>query len=121
MRFKTVSYLQTFPLGQFANEKISVEIELNEGDDAREAGLIAKNFVIEFHKTTNPQIYNNLFNDFEQLPVNEEKPQTVEERIIHGIKTCKELKVLETYQLLAKKYPNVLEEYNRKFNELCNK
>jgi hypothetical protein len=60
MKIKTVTYQKTFPLAQFVNEKISAEVELQDGDSPEEALANAKSLVEKFHKDTNPQLYSNL-------------------------------------------------------------
>jgi hypothetical protein len=47
-----------------------------------------------------------------------EQPITTEQRLITDINTCTELKVLKSYELLAKKYPKVKEAYELKLNFL---
>lgn len=50
--------------------------------------------------------------------VKKEQPISTEQRLIADINTCTELKVLKSYELLAKKYPMVKEAYELKLNLL---
>lgn len=50
MKVKTVSYSKVFSLGNYENEKLGVEIELQEGDDVQKAMQDARQFVEFNHK-----------------------------------------------------------------------
>lgn len=50
MKTKQVSYSKVFSLGNYENEKIGVEIEIQEGDDVQKAIQEARNFVEFNHK-----------------------------------------------------------------------
>ena len=50
MKVNTVSYSKVFSLGNFENEKIGVEIELQEGDDVQAVMQQAKQYVEFNHK-----------------------------------------------------------------------
>jgi N-acetylmuramoyl-L-alanine amidase CwlA len=56
MKVKTISYAKVFPLAAYVNEKIGVEIELDETDDWEETFSLAKRMVEKFHKDNNPQL-----------------------------------------------------------------
>lgn len=45
MRLKTISYQKVFPIAAYVNEKIGVEIEINDGDDEQKAFQLAKDTV----------------------------------------------------------------------------
>lgn len=45
MKVTKVTYSKVFPLGQYSNEKLSVEIDLEEGDEPTEAFNDAKAYV----------------------------------------------------------------------------
>ena len=58
MKVKTISYQKVFPLGQYINERIGVEIDCNlETESPFELLKEAKEFVEKFHKDSNPQLY----------------------------------------------------------------
>ena len=50
MKTKIVSYSKVFSLGNYENEKIGVEIEIQDGDDVQKAIQEARNFVEFNHK-----------------------------------------------------------------------
>jgi hypothetical protein len=49
MKIERVSYQKIFPLGQYINEKIGVDILVNDGDDPMELLKKASEMVHEFH------------------------------------------------------------------------
>lgn len=61
MTIKTVNYSKIFAISSFLNERIGIEIEINEGEDAKMALSVAKSLAEEFHKESNPDLYK--FND----------------------------------------------------------
>ncbi len=50
MKTKMISYSKVFSLGNFENEKLGVEIEIQEGDDVQKAIQQARSFVEFNHK-----------------------------------------------------------------------
>ena len=50
MKVKTVTYSKVFSLGNYENEKIGTEIEIQEGDDVQKAIQKAREFVEYNHK-----------------------------------------------------------------------
>jgi hypothetical protein len=57
MKIERINYQKVFPLGQYINEKLGVEIQLDEGDDFDEVMLKAKDMIEKFHIQSNPQLY----------------------------------------------------------------
>ena len=111
---KTVGYSQTYPIGlsgQF--QKIWVEFELDETDDPRTELYRCRKIVNDFFHESNKAAEKQL------SPVKEE-PQSQEAKIIADIYTVKDLKVLESYKIIAKKYPAIQAAYDQKQKELTN-
>jgi hypothetical protein len=50
MHIQVINYQRTFNLGNYASEKIGVEVAINAGEDAKEALETAKLLVEEYHK-----------------------------------------------------------------------
>lgn len=50
MKTKSIHYSKVFSLGNYENEKIGVDIEIQEGDDVQKAIQEARNFVEFNHK-----------------------------------------------------------------------
>jgi hypothetical protein len=121
---KTVSYQKLFPLGMYCNERIGVEVELGDNQDPMKALEEAKRLTEEFHKQSNPEIYNNVDEETPVLAMikkEEKKNLSTQDRLIVDISTCTELKVLESYKLLSKKYPEIQDAYDKKYAELSTK
>jgi hypothetical protein len=60
MRIERINYQKVFRLQEFVNERIGVEVVINEGDSVEEALRIARELVEEDHKRANPHLYTNL-------------------------------------------------------------
>jgi predicted membrane chloride channel (bestrophin family) len=60
MKVKIISYSKVFSLGNYENEKIGVDIELQDNDDVQKAIQEARNFVEFNHKV------NGLVNEMSQ-------------------------------------------------------
>lgn len=54
MRIDRINYQETFNLGNYCSQRIGVEIEINEGEDAKAALETARQLVHEFHSQTSP-------------------------------------------------------------------
>lgn len=93
MKFKTVTYTKAFVIGAFLQEKIGIEIELEEDEQPGAALTRAKTLAESWHIANNPQVHQ----DTGQVPVAEikaDKPLTENERLaalIGDIFACKEL------------------------------
>lgn len=97
MRFTKVCYSQLFALGSYLNERIGVEVEINEGDDPMLALEAAKQLSVEFNKVSNPVPTTE-----EIIQLQQEKEEKVEkERLFEMLKDCKTRDELRQYQLLA--------------------
>jgi len=57
MTIDRIIYSKLFPLGQFTNEKIGVEIQVDKTDDTQKAFEYAKEIVEKWHKESNPGLY----------------------------------------------------------------
>lgn len=115
MKIKKVAYTKTYPIG-LCWEKIFVEMELSEEDDARKALYEAKKTVENFHYESNKAAEKELAE--KSATQQEQKPKTRSEEMVEAIESVKELKVLEIYKPLAKKYPEIQDAYDKKLKEL---
>lgn len=127
MKTTKVTYLKTFPLGQFINEKIGIEIELNEGDDIQSALAFARSECELNHKANNAHLYKDQETMAEQEPVviwgeplRKTEPQKLSQKelIISEINKCQSQKQLKEWNLLASKYPETKELYDLKLKQL---
>jgi hypothetical protein len=122
MKYKSITYQRTIPLGSFENHRIGVEIELGEGDKPEEVMEQAKEFVNGIHEkviTQKDEYRGTHIRTIENEKVEQvQRPTDRTEAIIFDINSCKEIKTLESYKLLASKIPSVKEAYEWKMNEL---
>lgn len=141
MKITTVNYQKVFPLGQYINERIGVEIQVDPDESEVEALRQAKRIVEQFHKDNNPQLYtetpsNSLHWDvlsIQQITKTENSdyldiktpPKPKPHSTIEAINTCTNLKTLQEFDLIVKnmsnKYPEIKEAYDNKLKELSNK
>ncbi len=125
MNITSVSYVKLFPLGMYINEKIGVEVSLEAGEDAMLALDTARNLVHEYHEKNNPTPYSGISVVADNVPVPEvqinEPPavkQTKEERQKADIASSPDVKTLESYRLIVKKYPYLQEVYDETMKKL---
>ena len=116
MKINQVNYQKTFNLGNYSSERIGVDITLNEGDDAKEALATAKQLVEEYHvqgyaarEAAVPVIV--------ATPLPQPKKSTEPLSLADQIKTCTEIKVLESYKFIVKGKPEQ-QVYDRIMMEL---
>lgn len=95
MKTKAITYHKVFSLGNYENEKIGVEIEIQEGDDVQKAIQQARDFVEFNHKlngfktelqhsqyiVANPDEYTG-----RQVQLAKQKIEEIEEQINGGSK-----------------------------------
>lgn len=115
MIIKKVAYTKTYPIG-LCWEKIFVEMELSDGDDARNALYEAKKTVENFHYES-----NKATDKIQVATIQTEKPLTQTEKTIAEMNTCTEIKVLETYSLFTKNNERLKTAYDKKYLELQSK
>ena len=98
-------------------DSVHYEFTLNEGQPLSEAENLLTEAIDKWENETRAK----RLSVFENLPtqtIEPQPPKNTEERLIQDIKTCKDLKVLESYKLLSIKYPNVKAAYEEKYFEL---
>lgn len=110
MKITKVFYSKTFPI-QMAWEKIGVEIETTD-DSPRNALYEAKKLVENFFYESNKAAEKALQAEKEVI--------TPTDSIINDIKSCKTVKVLEAYKLIAKSNKTVQEAYDNHLKLLTN-
>lgn len=127
MIIEKITYAKVFPLGQYINERIGVEIQVEETDDAKMVLEKAKSMVERWHIDTNPHLYlDHVPDSFVSvtLPPGQREPDAPPlsqmEIMKKEINSCKELKVLESYRLIVKNNPELQETYNQKLKDLDN-
>lgn len=121
MKVVKVLYQKVFPLAQYVNEKIGVEIELDDRDNVDHVFKTASDLVERWHKELNPHLQFN-----PQSPVSSELPviqKSVECDPIPGIsvrdiQSCASLVVLDAYKGLIRDNERLMEHYNSRRDEL---
>src|ERR1700743_1051617 len=62
MKIVKVSYNKTFATGPYLNDKVGIEIELDEWDSPDDCLDKAKSTVEQWHKEANPHVYQSISN-----------------------------------------------------------
>lgn len=115
MVINKITYEQLFPLAQYSNVRLGMEITLTEGDMIEDAYAKAKTIATESFERLFPQVEQAVtdFNTGEGI-----RPERVVGSMADEIKTCKDLKVLSTYKLLVRNKPDLQEIFDEKLLEL---
>lgn len=110
--FKTVKYTKEFQY-RGLSEWITSEAEINPGEDAKAILHQCKNLVEEFWTEISPAHNGSV------VPtIAKQETQSTEASTIAAIYTCTEVKVLESYNMIAKKYPAIEAAYNQQMKKL---
>lgn len=120
-RIDRISYQKTFNIGSYQSERIGVEIEINEGEDAKEALSTAKALVHEFYMEGIPQQVetHSVVADNAVVPIVEVKkvPNELQDAI-DGINNSPDLLDLKTWWLKSKGNLILSEAYKAKEKQL---
>jgi len=113
VKITKIGYSKTYQIGLANFEKLWLEAEVSETDDVRQCQYALKKQVESFHYESNKAAEK-------QQEQKKEEPQSQEAKIIAQIYAASDLKVLETFKLLAKNHKAIEAAYNQKLNELLN-
>lgn len=113
MKITKIGYSKTYQIGLANFEKLWLEADVTEGDDIRQCQYALKKQVESFHFESNKAAEKK-----EQEA--KEEPKTQEARIIAQIYGATDLKVLESFSLLAKNNKLIEAAYNHRLKELLN-
>ncbi len=95
MKFTKVTYSRLFPLQQFSNERIEVEIQVDDHESEVAALELAKKTVMQFHEQSVKQ-------EEERQVVNiKEEPSRLQKDAIEKIKKCQTFKELGEWELFV--------------------
>ncbi len=123
MIVERITFRRTYNLGNYNSEAIGVDYLLNEGESIQDAINEARKQADINHKAINAHLYAEM--PVEQpiiVETKEDKPVLSElEQMLHDIGTCTDLKVLDIYKFLSRKYPEATTAYRKKLIELNNK
>jgi len=122
-KITSVSYAKLFPLGAFINEKVGVEMTIDEGEDVMSVLNEAKKLVTTFHYESNKELYEMKGTKVTDIVDGEpiiklDAKQSQTQSIIKDISTCTELKTLEAYRLIAKSNKEIQTAYDNQFKKL---
>ncbi len=126
MKFERVTYSESIEaVNEIGNKKwfkAGADIVDIEENELPQATQLAKQYVSQTLAKSlaeNP-MYIPLPASQKEIKVSEGKTDqlTTEQRLIADINTCTDLKILQSYELLTKKYPTVKEAYDKKLTEL---
>ena len=122
MKPTMISYQKLFPLGIYINERIGIEMQLDDGDSPEVALAKAKEIVHKFHKDSNPELADSQPSiPSPELPIAQVQKDSKEEatqRMINEINACANKKTLETYRLIAKSSLELQQAFDNKLKTL---
>jgi len=121
MHIQVINYQRTFNLGNYASEKIGVEVAINAGEDAKEALETAKLLVEEYHKENVAKLKDLGYFYEEQIEVETiptQSKKTLTEKTKEFIDACKTRVELKSWELMSKSNPELLEHYNKKLKSI---
>lgn len=113
MKVRTISYQRAFPIGPFLQEKIGfdadIDIEIEDGEAIKKAAALLKAAAEEVHKANNPQLYEE---SVRQVPIEKIMEDQLTGDLKEDMKSCKDIKTLESYRFLVKGNEELTELYN---------
>jgi hypothetical protein len=113
MKIRVTGYSHTYPLGvsgQF--EKAWIEADMDESDDIQTSLQFLKQQVEQFHKESNPNALT-----VTSVKVVEEN-KSPEEKMLAQINEIKDVKVLESFKLLASRNEKIKSAYDNRLKQL---
>lgn len=118
MKVTKIIYQKVFPLAQYVNEKIGIEIELDDMDDEGKAFRIAKDTVEKWHKEGNPQIQETPAGETPVPVIQVDKEEKATGIYIEDIMSCKSIKVLDAYASLVVSNERLKKAWERRRSQL---
>lgn len=135
MHISKVNYTKTFNLGSYQSEKIGVEIDLNAGEDAKEALAAAKTLVHEYYMegllthpvaaTPFPETHSVVADNaivpivqVEKEPLTKLSKEEQQKAVISACTHLEKPDGLLSYEVLLKTYPYLTEVYNETYKRL---
>lgn len=128
MKIKSFKYERLYPIGSYLNLRLGIEMELSDTDTAEKAFAKAEEICDNLHKSKFPEMYNIEkvvdYKGEDAAPVkqppksNPDKKKDRIESLKQQISTCTELKVLESYALIAKNNPELQSTYDGMLEKL---
>ena len=121
MKIDKISLQVVYSTGNFSNIRPALEATLEAGDTPEQCLTELKQRLDNWFWETHPELSTQRGSTI--TDVKEEPPQsklTQEQSIIRDISSVTDLKVLESYKLIAKNNPNIQTAYDNQLNKLTN-
>ena len=113
MKIRINGYSHTYPLGASGQfEKSWLEVDFEEGDDIQSNLQFLKKEIEKFHKESNP---NGLTVTSVKVVDENKSP---EENMLAQINEIKDVKVLESFKLLASRNEKIKSAYDNRLKQL---
>jgi hypothetical protein len=127
MRIEKINYQKLYPIGNFLNERVGFEASIDENDDPQQALAQLKEMADKFHEKNNAE---NNHQESGESPENSSHKENSEPKppqeiqignIEAGIRSCRDIKILETYRLIIKKDAGLQKAYDEMMEKLTPK
>ena len=121
MKITTVSLSKTIPTGPYMNDKIGLEATLSPGESEFEALDMLNKTIDEWHKKSNPHLYQEEKYPQPMTVVYEKSPIAMAtSNTLEAIKTAATLEELKSYKLVASVDKELYNVYNQRVKDLTN-
>jgi hypothetical protein len=124
MKIEKVSYQKLYPIGNFLNERIGFEASVEDYENGSIESILRqlKEMADKCHREMNPpqeqsdeSIHSSQIENLDQP----KPPQEIQiGNIEAGIRSCKNIKILETYRLIIKKDAGLQKAYDEMMEKL---
>lgn len=117
MKYKGLKYTKEFEF-HIGKEWLGTDVEIEEGDDLDEVFRQVKAKVHQLVTGSNPESQPTQQAPPREIKVEKEPVEERVKRIMDDINSCVEVKVLESYRLIAKQHHCLQQAYDLKLKEL---
>lgn len=123
MKIEKINYQRAYVTGPFLQDKLGIEISIDQGvgETPEGAYTLAKLIMDNWHKTNNPHLEGTTITDVPEEIAIERSSHDARKALMQDMRSCQEVKVLESYRLLAKSDPELQLVYDQKMEELTSK
>jgi len=129
MKVTKITFEQLFPTGQYANQRLGIEIDIDdydfrigeqEGKDKQEVVKTgfeyAKKLVNEAFQALNPDLTSPIYE--QETPTTEIQVERRIGALAEDILSSPDMKTLESYKLIVRAKPELQEAYDKRLEEL---
>ncbi len=122
MIIEKISVQTLYTTGLYSNIRPSMEATLEQGDTPEQCLTELKQRLDNWFWETHPELSQQRGTQIREVEkVESQSPLTQEQSIIRDISSVTDLKVLESYKLIAKNNPNIQTAYETQLNFITNK